>query len=157
MPDELAELWAERSKQIKDFMDDHPEISNDRASAITRPDKDLRETYAEKIDRWRKEALRAVPEFARRVIRGQFAAGPRGPDTGSHQRLISPLRRWVLLRRAAAAITARVAVWDRIEALQTFAEIVPDDCPIQDIEALADELMVSDLVVDLGIPAGGGA
>ena len=156
VPDELAELWAERSKQIKDFMDDHPEISNDRASAITRPDKDLRETYAEKIDRWRKEALRAVPEFARRVIRGQFAAGPRGPDTHSHQRLISPLRRWVLLRRAAAAITARVAVWDRIEALQTFAEIVPDDCPIQDIEALADELMVSDLVVDLGIPAGGG-
>ena len=90
------------------------------------------------------------------MIRGQFAAGPRGPATRSHQRPISPLRRWVLLRRAASAITARVAVWDRIEALQTFAEIVPDDCPIQEIEALADELMASDLVVDLGIPAGGG-
>ena len=156
VPEQLAELWAERSKQIRDFMDDHPEISNDRASAITRPDKDLRETYAEKIDRWRKEALKAVPEFAQRVIRGQFAAGPRGPATRSHLRPISPLRRWVLLRRAASAITARVAVWDRIEALQTFAEIVPDDCPIQEIEALADELMASDLVVDLGIPAGGG-
>ena len=156
VPEELAELWAERSKQIKDFMDDHPEISNDRASAITRPDKDLRETYAAKVDRWRIEALRAVPEFARRVIRGQFAAGPRDPDTYSHGRLIPPQRRRVLLRRAAAAITARVAVWDRIEALQTFAEIVSDDCPLRDIEALADELMASDLVVDLGIPAGGG-
>ena len=156
VPEKLAELWAERSKQIKDFMDDHPEISNDRASAITRPDKDLRETYAEKIDRWRKEALRAVPEFAQRVIRGEFAAGPRRPATGSHQRPITPFRRWVLRGRAASAITARVAVWDRIEALQTFAEIVPGDCPIQEIEALADELMASDLVVDLGIPAGGG-
>ena len=156
VPEELAELWAERSKQIKDFMDDHPEISNDRASTITRPDKDLRETYAAKIHRWRKEALRAVPEFARRVIRGQFAAGPRGADTGSRPRPITPFRRWVLLRRTAAAITARVAVWDRIEALQTFAEIVSDDCPLRDIEALADALMASDLVVDLGIPAGGG-
>ena len=156
VPEELAELWAERSKQIEDFMDDHPEISDDRASTITRPDKDLRETYAAKIDRWRKEALRAVPEFARRVIHAQFAAGPRGLDTGSRPRPITPFRRWVLLRRAAAAITARVAVWDRIEALQTFAEIVPDDCPIQEIEALADDLMESDLAVDLGIPAGGG-
>ena len=156
VPEELAELWAERSKQIKDFMDDHPEISNDRASAITRPDKDLRETYAAKIGRWRKEALEAVPEFAQRVILGQFAASWRGADTGVRQRPFTPFRRWVLLQRAAAAITARVAVWDRIEALQTFAEIVPDDCPIQEIEALADELMESDLVVDLAIPAGGG-
>ena len=156
VPNELAELWAERSKQIKDFMDDHPDIKNDRASTITRPDKDLRETYAEKIGRWRKEALRAVPEFARRAIRGQLAAGPRGPHTQRHQRLIPPHRRREMLKRAAAAITARVAVWDRIEALQTFAEIVADDCPIQDIQALADELMASDLVVDLGIPAGGG-
>ncbi len=156
VPEELAELWSERSKQIKDFMDDHPEVSDDRASAITRPDKDLRETFAEKTGRWRKAALRAVPDFARRVIRGEFAPGPRGRAPLSRQRPMTPFRRWVLMMRAAAAITERVAVWDRIEALQTIAEIAPDDCPIEEIEELADELMASDLVVDLGIPAGGG-
>ena len=156
VPAELVALWAERSKQIKDFMDDHPEISNDRASAITRPDKDERETYADKIKRWRDKALDVVPEFAQRVISGRFAPGRRGADTHWSERLIPQRRRRAVLGRAARAITKRVAAWDRVEALQTLAEIVPDNCPIQDIEALADELMASDLVVDLGIPAGGG-
>lgn len=156
VPEKLTDLWAERSKQIKDFMDDHPEISNDLASAITRPDKDDRETYADKITRWRDKALEVVPEFAQRVIGGGFAPGRSGADTDSNQGRIPQRRRRVLLERAAAEITRRVAVWDRVEALQTFAEIVPDNCPIQQIEALADELMESELVVDLGIPAGGG-
>ena len=156
VPAELAALWAERSKQIRDFMDDHPEISNDLASAITRPDKDDRETYADKIRRWRDKALEMAPEFAQRVISGRFAPGQRGADTDRNERTI-PQRRWrTVLEHAAREITRRVAAWDRVEALQTFAEIVPDNCPIQEIEALADELMQSDLVVDLGIPAGGG-
>lgn len=156
VPKELTDLWAERSKQIRDFMDDHPEISNDLASAITRPDKDDRETYADKIARWRDQALEVVPEFAQRVINGRFAPGRRGTDTDSNEGWIPQRRRRVLLEHAAREITRRFAVWDRVEALQTFAEIVPDNCPIQQIEALADALMESDLVVDLGIPAGGG-
>ena len=156
VPSELAALWAERSKQIKDFMDDHPEFSNDLASALTRPDKDERETYADKIKRWRDQALEVVPEFARQVIGGRFAPGRRGADADWDETRIPQRRRRTLLERAAQAITKRVAAWDYIEALQTFAEIVPDNCPIQDIAALAGELMESDLVVDLGIPAGGG-
>ena len=156
VPAELVALWAERSKQIKDFMDDHPEISNDRASAITRPDKDERETYADKIKRWRDKALEVVPEFAQRAISGRFAPGRRGADSHWSERLIPQQRRRAMLKRAARAITKRVAAWDRVEVLQTLAEIVPDNCPIQEIETLADELMESDLVVDLGIPAGGG-
>lgn len=156
VPKELTDLWAERSKQIKDFMDDHPEISNDLASAITCPHKDDRETYADKITRWRDQALEVVPEFAQRVINGRFAPGRRGADTDSDEEWIPQRRRRILLERAASEITRRVAVWDHVEALQTFAEIVPDNCPIQEIEALSYELMESDLVVDLGIPAGGG-
>ena len=101
MPAELAALWAERAKQIKTFMDDHPEISNDLASAITRPDKDDRETYADKITRWRDQALEVVPEFAQRVIGGRFAPGRRGADTDSDKGRIPQQRRRVLLEHAA--------------------------------------------------------
>ena len=156
VPNDLAELWAERSRQIKDFMDDHPEFSQDRASSITRADKDQRETFVQKVRRWRDRALEASPAFARTAIKGLFAPGQRGPDGAWHARVVPLGERRALLERAAKEITARVAAWDRIEALQTIAEITPDQTPWEDIEALATELLASDLVVDLGIPAAGG-
>ena len=156
VPSELAEIWAERSRQIKDFMEDHPETSQDRASSITRADKDQRETFAQKVRRWRDRALEASPAFARTSIEGLFASGQRGPDGAWHERAVALGQRRALLERAAKKITARVAAWDRVEALQTIAEITPDQTPWEDIGALAAELLASDLVTDLGIPAAGG-